>query len=286
MTRSNMGRLGSTLVAFAVCSLGIVPTLHAADPKASGSGRPEIIAHRGASYDAPENSLSSVKLAWARNADAVEIDIYLTRDEQIVAYHDKTTERIGGRNKAVWAQTLAELRQLDIGAWKGAQFASERIPTLQQVLHTVPRGKRLFIEVKAGVEIVPHLIQAIRDWKQAETSAVVIAFSIDVCKAVKKELPQVPVYWLIGFKQDKNNGQWSPLLADVLRQAKACGFEGIDVNDTRLLDRDFVDSVHGAGLELYVWTVNDPRRARQLAAFGVDGITTDRPAWLKRNMQK
>ncbi len=286
MNRSNIVRLGWALAVFAVCPCWVLPTLHASDRRVARAGRPEIIAHRGASYDAPENSLSSVKLAWARNADAVEIDIYLARDKKIVVYHDKTTERIGGRNKAVGAQTLAELRQLDIGAWKGAQFAGERIPTLQQVLHTVPRGKRLFIEVKAGVEIVPHLIQAIRDWKQAETSAVVIAFSIDVCKAVKKELPQVPVYWLIGFKQDKNSGEWSPPLADVLRQAKACGFEGIDVNDTRLLDRDFVESVHGAGLELYVWTVNDPRRAGRLAVFGVDGITTDRPAWLKRNMQK
>ncbi len=286
MNRSKMVRLGRTLVVFAVCSWGILPALRAADRQALRSGRPEIIAHRGASYDAPENSLSSVRLAWARDADAVEIDIYLARDKQIVVYHDKTTERIGGRNKAVWEQTLAELRQLDIGAWKGAQFAGERIPTLQQVLHTVPRGKRLFIEVKAGVEIVPHLVRSIRDWKQAETSAVVIAFSIDVCKAVKKELPQVPVYWLIGFKQDKKSGEWSPLLADVLRQAKACGFEGLDVNDTRLLDQDFVESVHGAGLELYVWTVNDPRRAGRLAAFGVDGITTDRPAWLKRNMLK
>ena len=247
---------------------------------------PEIIAHRGASYDAPENSLSSVNLAWQRRTDAVEIDIYLTCDGHIVAYHDRTTQRIGGRDKPVAEQSLAELRQLDIGSWKDARYAGEKIPTLRQVLATVPSRKRLFIEVKAGPEIVPTLVEQIRNWPQHPESAVVIAFSLEVAKAVKEALPKVPVYWLIGFEQDKETSQWRPDLDDILKQATTCHFEGIDVNDTALLDADFVKAVHDAGLELYVWTVNDAARARQLATFGVDGITTDRPGWLREQLQR
>ncbi|MCA9017815.1 MAG: glycerophosphodiester phosphodiesterase, partial [Planctomycetaceae bacterium] len=115
----------------------------------------EIIGHRGASYDAPENTLASVNLAWQRNADAVEIDIYLTKDGKIVAYHDKTTKRIGGRDQAVNEQTLAELQTLDVGAWKNEKYKEERIPTLTQILKAIPAGKRLFIEIKCGPEVLP-----------------------------------------------------------------------------------------------------------------------------------
>ncbi len=258
----------------------------AKDPASQARSMPEIIAHRGASYDAPENSLSSVNLAWKRRTDAVEIDVYLTRDGHIVAYHDRTTKRIGGRDKPVADQSLAELRQLDIGSWKDARYAGEKIPTLRQVLATVPAHKRLFIEVKAGPEIVPTLVEQIRDWPQHQESAVVIAFSLEVAKGVKEALPKIPVYWLIGFEQDKKTGRWRPELEDILKQAAACHFEGIDVNDTALLDADFVTAVHDAGLELYVWTVNDAARARQLAKFGVDGITTDRPGWLREQLRR
>ncbi len=258
----------------------------AEDPGSQARSMPEIIAHRGASYDAPENSLSSVNLAWQRRTDAVEIDIYLTRDGHIVAYHDRTTQRIGGRDKPVAEQSLAELHQLDIGSWKDARYAGEKIPTLRQVLATVPSRKRLFIEVKAGPEIVPTLVEQIRNWPQHQESAVVIAFSLEVAQAVKKALPKVPVYWLVGFEQDKETGKWRPELEDILKQAAASHFEGIDVNDTALLDADFVKTVHDAGLELYVWTVNDAARARELAAFGVDGITTDRPGWLREQLQR
>ncbi len=247
---------------------------------------PEIIAHRGASRDAPENSVSSAKLAWERKSDAVEVDVYLSKDGEIVVYHDKTTKRIGGRDRAVRDQTLAELKELDVGAWKGEEFVGERIPTLVDIMRTVPRGKRLFIEVKAEIEIVPALAAQIRQWSSAAESAVVIAFSFNVALAVKKELPAVPVYWLVGFKEQKESGEWKPKWDDVIRRAVESGFEGLDVNDVDYLNREAVEAVHEAGLQLYVWTVNDSQRARELATWGVDGITTDRPGWLREELTK
>ena len=80
----------------------------------------EIIAHRGASYDAPENTLESVNLGWAQGADAVEVDVYLSKDGHIVVHHDPDTKKLTGVDRKVEAPTLAELRHLDVGARKGA----------------------------------------------------------------------------------------------------------------------------------------------------------------------
>ena len=118
----------------------------------------EIIAHRGASADAPENTLTAIQLAWRQSADAAEIDVQLTADGQLVAIHDETLLRTGGVDWAVKDYTLAQLKTLDIGSWKSPQFAGERIPTLAEVLDIVPLGKRLFIEVKCGVDAIPELV--------------------------------------------------------------------------------------------------------------------------------
>ena len=91
----------------------------------------EIIAHRGASHLAPENTLASVELAWKRGADAVEIDIWLTKDGRIVAIHDEDTERTTGRKWVIADHTLAELRRLDAGSWKDESYAGEPIPILE-----------------------------------------------------------------------------------------------------------------------------------------------------------
>lgn len=123
----------------------------------SRSARVEIIAHRGASFDAPENTLAAIELAWHQQADAVEIDVRLTADAEIVVIHDETTARHGGRDTPVCEESLTELRQIDVGRWKGSQWAGERIPTLAEVLETVPDGKRLFVEIKCRAEIVAAL---------------------------------------------------------------------------------------------------------------------------------
>ena len=112
--------------------------------------RPEIIAHRGESSLAPENTLAAVQLAWAGDADAVEIDVRLTADGHLVVCHDADTERTTGQKLVVGECTLAELRALDAGAWKGAEWAGQKIPLLAEILDTIPENKRLFVEVKVG----------------------------------------------------------------------------------------------------------------------------------------
>src|SRR3954454_10841881 len=111
-----------TLAAFACCL--------AAGAAALGAPPVEIIGHRGASFDAPENTVASFRLGYEQKADACELDVYLTKDGRIVVIHDKDTRRTAGVDRPVVQQTLDELKKLDAGKWKGDRFAGEKIPTL------------------------------------------------------------------------------------------------------------------------------------------------------------
>ncbi len=98
--------------------------------------KPLIIAHRGASYEAPENTMAAVKLAWQMDADGVEIDVHLTKDEQVVVFHDDNTRRFGGNRKPIAECDYSELLKLDVGRFMGEQYKGERIPLLAQVINT------------------------------------------------------------------------------------------------------------------------------------------------------
>lgn len=245
----------------------------------------EIIGHRGASEDAPENTLASFRLAWTQNADAAETDVYLSKDGEIVVIHDANTRRVGDRNRKVVDQTLAELKQLDVGRWKGEQFAGERIPTLAELLRIIPKGKRLFIEIKCGPEIAPRLVQVLQAAKKRPEQTCLISFSYEVMQRVKKELPGLKCYWIVQLKRSRKTSAWSPTLAEVIRKTKAAGLDGVDFGDAPVIDREFVAKLKKAGLGVYTWTVNSTNEADRLEQAGVDGITTNRPGVLKEYFQ-
>jgi glycerophosphoryl diester phosphodiesterase len=244
----------------------------------------EIIAHRGASHDAPENTVAAVRLAWRQNADAAEFDVFLSKDNIIVAIHDKDTKRVAGVNHRVALHTFAELRKLDVGRWKDAKYAGERIPRLEEMLATVPEGKRVFIEVKCGPEIVPVLDRALRASKLKPAQTPVISFHADVIAAAKKTRPDLEAYWVVSLKPAK--GKKVPTAEELIQRAKQIGADGLDLSATETLDAAFAKKVKSAGLKLYVWTVNDIELARRMVEIGVDGITTDRPGWLREQLAK
>lgn len=241
-----------------------------------------IIAHRGASYDAPENTLASVELGWQRGADGVEVDVHLSRDDRVVVIHDKTTKRTAGEGGRVREQTLSELKALDVGSWKGRQWAGERIPTLAEVLETVPEGRQLYVEIKTGKEILMPLRQVLRQSDVPPKQVVLIGFGRATMAAAKKLLPEHTVLWLSGMQRE--NGRWVPSADELIRKAKEAQVDGLDVQATEGLDRAFAEQVEAAGLSLYVWTVNDPAVARRMERIGVEGITTDRPGWMRRQL--
>lgn len=246
----------------------------------------EIVGHRGASYEAPENTLAAIRLAWEQQADAVEFDVWLSRDGQIVLIHDKDTGRTGGLKKGVVEQTAEELRQLDVGTWKAPRFAGERIPLLSEALTTIPAGKRVFIEIKCGPEIVPELKRVLTAAGRPAAETALISFQAPVIAACKQALPQYKAYWIVGLKRDKETGAWPHTAESLIRTAKELRADGLDLQAVELIDRPFGEAVRGAGLELYVWTVNDVPLARAMLAAGVQGITTDRPGWLRAELAK
>lgn len=243
----------------------------------------EIVAHRGASFDAPENTLASVKLAWDQKADAAEFDIYLSKDGRAVVLHDKSLKRTAGVDRLVTDLTADEMAKLDVGRWKGEKFAGERVPRLDEVLATVPDRKRVFIEVKCGPEIVPELDRVLKASKLKSEQTAVISFSAEVVAAVKKARPDLQAYWIVSLaaKGDKK----PPTAAALIARAKEIRADGLDLSATAdVLTADYARQVKGAGQKLYVWTVNDVALARAMIAVGVDGITTDRPGWLREQL--
>lgn len=242
----------------------------------------EIIAHRGASDEAPENTLAAFRLGW-QQADANELDIHLSKDGRIVVLHDATTKRTAGVDKPVAQQTLEELRKLDAGSWKAAKWAGEKIPTLTEVLELLPAKKRLVIEIKCGPEILPELQRTLAAFPGKKDQLAVIGFGYDTMAQAKRLMPGLPMYWLSSAKADKNTGK-APELDDLIAKCRAGGLDGLDLNHEFPIDKAFVDKVHAAGLKLVTWTVNDPEIARKEAAAGVDGITTDRPELLRQKL--
>lgn len=234
------------------------------------------IAHRGASWDAPENTVSSAKLAWEQDADAVEIDVYLAADNRIVVIHDKDTKRVSGGKSLVIKDTPAMvLRDIDVGSWKDAKFKGEKIPFIEDIIATVPAGKTLVVEVKCGSEIVSHMERVLNKHPK-KRQIMFIAFDWETIIALKKAFPDNKAYWLSGSRQDVKKR-----MPDILPS----GLDGINLNYS-IIDAELVQEARALGFPVLAWTVNDPAEARRLQSLGVTHITTDRPQWLKQQVEQ
>lgn len=238
-----------------------------------------IIAHRGASFDAPENTLASISLGWKQGADAVEIDVHYSKDGHVVVIHDDNTRKTAGVRRLVAEQPLAELKALDVGSWKSPVYAGERIPTLPEAFATVARGKRIFVEVKCGPECISQFARDVRSSGLKPKQIVPIGFSLETMQELKRVLPELEVCWIAEFKRTLRG--WSPTAEKLIAAAKGVGLDGLDVCGRGPVNGEFVRKVHDAGMSLYIWTVDAPAKARALFTAGVDGITTNKPGWLR-----
>jgi glycerophosphoryl diester phosphodiesterase len=243
----------------------------------------EIIAHRGASHDAPENTLAAFQLGWAQGADGNELDLRLTQDGQLIVCHDANTKRTAGLDQPVAAQTFRELRALDAGAWKGPRWRGEKLPSLDEVIATMPDGKRLFIEIKSGLELLPPLEKTVRASGKHPAQLNLMSFDLDVITMVKKRLPNHAAYWIVARKKTEAPPSAATLQA-LLTGAQAAGLDGLDLEGVLSIDRVFVTKMKAAGLKLYTWTIDDLPLARRLLEAGVDGLTTNRPGWLRAQL--
>src|SRR5699024_6228628 len=244
-------------------------------PETSGpTSKIEIIAHRGDSHAKPENTMAAVHSAWQKEANAVEIDVYLTTDKKIVAIHDKTTKRTGDKNLSVTKSSAQELRTVDVGYFKGEEFAGEKIPFLKEIVDSVPSNKRLFIEIKDSDRIVPYVKDIIEQSGKKE-QMVIISFSLDVVKASKKQMPDIPVYWLRSVRRDAETGKYQTINTALLDTVREYGLDGLDVHFQGVTP-ELVKASHKAGYGLYVWTVDGKEELERMRELGVDGVTTNR----------
>jgi len=245
---------------------------------------PLIIGHRGASRDAPENTLASFRLAWEQGADGIECDFRLTRDGRIVCIHDATTGRTAGIDIRVADATLGELRGLDVGAWKGRHWAGERIPTLEEVLAQLPPGKRLLIELKSGPEIVPVLREILAGSGVDPSCAIILAFEEAVVAASRQALPHCRVLWLTDYRRNRLIGGWRPDGGQILATLERTGADGLASRAHGCVNEAFVAALRATGREIHVWTVDSPITARRFRGLGVDSIMTNRPGWLRERL--
>jgi glycerophosphoryl diester phosphodiesterase len=237
----------------------------------------QIVAHRGASFDAPENTLSAFRLAWERGVKVVEGDFRLTSDGRIVCFHDEKTDRIGGGNKVIATSALDDLRRLDTGLWKGDDWAGEKMPALEEVLDEMPDGNTLLLEVKCGVEILPVLADFV-----LEGRVIVMSFNADVVAGVKEMMPSVEAFWLARYKKKLVGRGYRGELDGMLKVLSETGADGCGAKAHQSIDEEFVGRLHEAGMKVDVWTVDDPAEAKRYIELGVDYLTTNRPEYIKR----
>ena len=239
----------------------------------------EFIAHRGSSFLAPENTLGALRLGWSETTTC-EVDVRATRDGRVIVIHDESTLRTTGVDLLVAKHTLEQLQRLDAGAWKGAAWKGERLPSLAETIAAIPPNKRLLVEIKGGPEIIPELARLVRESGRAESLALQ-GFDRATCAQAKAALPEVPVHLLafLEYERPAARAAWDFAMA-IVREEK---LDGIGVNPASVLGRGIAEA-HAVGVGVNIWTLDEVDLTRLFISAKVDGIITNRPGWLKAQL--
>ena len=267
---------GQTLKRLAACAA--VAGLAAGCCSVVKPGYDTLIAHRGESVDAPENTLPAYKTAVERGF-GFECDIYLSKDGRVFTFHDKDLKRTsGGVNKkkcadAMWA---GELENIDVGSWgkwKGSKFAGTRPALLEEVLALARDGRQIYVEVKTGPEIVPAVKKVFEGQTNATPkNALFITFNEATCKALKAAMPDYRVYWLVSPKKGTAFATADGIVAKLME----LGVDGVDCHyKPDIVTAEYVKAIRGAGYEFHVWTVDELADTVEAFRRGVQTVTTN-----------
>lgn len=227
-----------------------------------------IIAHRGASGAAPENTLASVRQAIKDGADWIEIDVQETADGEVVVFHDGDFMRQSNVNLKIWDATVADIAKIDIGSWFDAKFSSERTPTLRAILDEARDEAKVLIELKYyghDKKLEERVVQIVENARMTPQIAV-MSLNYDGVRKLQALRPK----WEAGVLIAKSIGDPSKLDAEFL---------AVHIN---MATSALIRRAHQAGKQLMVWTVNDAISMSRLISLGVDGVITDEPALAKR----
>jgi len=245
--------------------------------------KPLIIAHRGASYIAPENTMASAKLAWQQDTDALECDVHKTKDDHIVVIHDPDTLRTTGIKKIIRDENLNDIQKLDAGSWKDPKYHLEYIPSLKEILATVPINKKICIEIKSS-DCIDHIDNLISESYLQPEQLIFMDFDINTVIQAKKVFKQSEILWLYEFIPPLQENNAQATFSMIIDKALAVKADGINIEINPFIDGNLIKRVHQSGMKFYTWTVNDISVAKKLLQWGIDGITTDRPGWLKTKL--
>lgn len=251
----------------------------AASPLASAK-LPLLVAHRGASHAAPENTISSFKLAFEEGADGIEGDFYLTPDGQVVCIHDKDTKRVSGTKLVVEETPWTELSKLDVGSWKDPRYKGEHMPLLGDVLDMLPEGKMFYLEIKDGVEIVEPLRRILEEKKADPKRVFLISFNSAVVAACREKIPQFQAHLISALDKADQPGKADGYFAELERT----GAQGLQFQATAAIEPAWLAKVKATNRFLAAWTVDDVEIARRMISLGVDSLTTNRPGDLRKEL--
>lgn len=233
------------------------------------------IAHRGFSSQFPENTLLSFQKALDLGVGWLELDLQLTRDGHLIVLHDRTVDRTTDGSGQAVDLTLDEIKGLDAGGWLAPEFASQRIPTFEEVIEGLDPPAILVAELKfAGNDGIQSVIDLINE-RDASDRVVISSFDLEKLPAVKTLAPELPTTALL-----KTDGTSPQEKIDLAREL------GVDTLGPRCMDitRELVEAAHEAGLLVRAWGLgrDQGEEMRRLIDLGIDGMTTDCPDILQR----
>lgn len=225
---------------------------------------PELMAHRGNSALAPENTLAAFAKALQCRPQWIELDVHLSADGELIVMHDATVDRCTNGTGAIADLTLSELKQLDAGSWFGPQFVGEQVPTLAEVVELVGDRVRLNVEIKstADPESCRKTVEVLRQGGVLEQS-MISSFGLQALLETRKLWPEGLLALITGKAED---------LQIVLDN----GLDWFNV-EYSVVDAALLERVHEVGLGATIWTLDDPSRWDEFAAMGADIICTNAP---------
>ena len=235
--------------------------------------RPLVIAHRGASADAPENTIAAFELGLEQGADGLELDVHLSADGHPVVIHDFTLERTTDGAGPVSALRVQQLKRLDAGGWRAGRFRGQRIQTLQEVLERFRDRARFWIELKAGSRLYPGIeerVVSMLEIYEVVDRSLVQSFDHDALAVTRSLNQDVQVGALVE----------APVGGELL----TAGVANAICPGANLMTESLLARIRAAGLECYVWTVNEPALMDRLVSWQVNGIITDRPGVLSARL--
>lgn len=257
------------------------------NPNFPMSKSPLIIAHRGASAEAPENTLMAFLLAFMQGADAVEADVRMTGDGHLVVVHDEDTKRVSGVSLKVSKTSLEKLRALDVGRVKTRRGQGQRMPRLEEVLGMMPEEKLLLLHLKIGPDGLVRLIELLKAAGELINRVRLMSAEVEVLMAVKQAIPECGLILHCERRWTQKSDLWLPEIDMMMTVALALGAEAVAVDSRSLAaEPEMVEMMKLRGVKTHVWTVNRAPSARRFSDLGVSGIKTDYPGHLVLSFSK